>query len=758
MSSLMFPRIDIPESKKDESWCRQVLLYAESVFRTSSYRVEKFTRLMNGYNGRTSPNSIKYLTQTYGKQNKTKYVSYRVGRPKIDLINNEFLLRPLQATVYTVNIDSKVAKLDQYEQVLGSMHAKEPIEKLRSVGIDPLEGAPIPTMGDESVWSSMSGKDKNESLMQTILNEQIPSLSLKEKLTKNFQDLELTSMCYGKVEVDYDGNENYRRIDPRLSIFEEIEGDTFMEKSPLMGELRRMPVHEVLLSFKLTQTQRDYIDSIRANASTYIADTRYNGSYSMRHGQFFIDVITVEWVSVAPEYYKISPKTKTQMAFDDSTDSYTKEISVDDYEKNKLQYDKDVLNGKYKIETKYKKEIWQATKIGHELVVDWGRKPFTMRSVDNPGDVSGFSYCGALFNTVNGERISLQEIIENFDNIFDVIMFQILRELNKAKGKIIGYNRAMLPKGKSMKEIMYDSLNDSFVDYDTSAAGNMGGRDLDLKSMFQEIDLGLSASFPSLITLKQDILQTLDRLTGINENREGQIKASSTASNANSAIQASRTITEGLFFIMGLYTEKVLMKLIATTKLTWGLYKTEKAKIILGGEKFAFMQATRDIALADYGIHLLDGGRELDIRQKLEKYADVALNSKEIRFKDIVAFELQETLADAESVLKKAFKEMDDIRQRDAKFQADANAQTTDKQMQTQIQIAREDREDRQKAALDEINTAQEARASAQILIDDNKMGKQVDVNREKAKNDLLVSQNEIEQNAIHSYNTGSTE
>jgi len=47
----------------------------------------------------------------------------------------------------------------------------------------------------------------------------------------------------------------------------------------------------------------------------------------------------------------------------------------------------------------------------------------------------------------------MQEIIENFNNMFDIVMFQILKEINKAKGKILGYDRAALPKDKIIRVI-----------------------------------------------------------------------------------------------------------------------------------------------------------------------------------------------------------------------------------------------------------------------------------------------------------------
>lgn len=723
-----FPRQDIPELKKDLKWCGQHLDYAEYVYKNSNNRRERFTRLYNSYNGKESPASVRYMTHAYGKKNKTRYISYRVGRPKIDLINNEFLLRPLKATVSTINQAATTAKLEHYELMVGAVNAKQDINKLKEFGVDPLEGMDVPDEVSPEAFSSLNFKDKNESLMQTIINHQIPKLKMKEKLTKNFQDMEIVSMCYGKVDVDFNGNEYYKKIDPRRAIFEEIEGDTFLEKSPIMGEREEMSIHQVLMTYELTETQRDKLEQMRTNGGEL---DNYSDYYKERNSQFLVGVITIEWLSVEPIYYKISPKTKTQLEFDSSTKTITKEISPKEYEKNKKKYDKDVAAGKYEIITKYKQQMWEATRIGHDIDINCRKKENVTRSVDNPGDVTSGSYMGALLNTVNGERISLQEIIDNFSNIFDITMFQILRDLNKAKGKVLGYNRAALPKGKTVKGIMYDALNDSFVDYDTSAAGNRSGRDLDLKSMFQEFDLGLSDSFPSLIALKQEILVTLDRLTGINENREGQIAASSTATNAQSAIRASRTITEGMFYIMSLYVEKVLIKLCETTKITWGINKPEKARIVLGDEKFSFMKVTQNIAYADYGIVLTDGGKELELRQKLETYAEASINSKDIRFVDKVAFDMTETLAEGREVLKKAWEEMDKIRQRDAQVQNQAAAENQEKAMQTQIQIAKENRED---------NQAHDERMSS--IDADN----EIRVDQSKARNDMFKDSNKIEQ------------
>jgi len=726
-----FPNQNIPEIQKDKDWCLKHFVYAEQLLKFANYRVEKYVRLYNVYNGKTTPASIAYLTSQYGKKNRTKYISYRVSRTKIDLLNNEFLRRPLEAQVYCTNESARTAALDNYEMMLGAYHAKDAIGKLNEVGVDPLEGMSIPNTMEDSEWAELSTKDKNVVLMQTILDEQIPALNLKYKLAKNFQDIEIASMCYGKVEVKYNGDENYRRLDPKFAIYEEIDDDYFLERSPLMGHAEEMPVHDILMSFSLTPADQQLLESIRQNGDAFINNGIYRNQYFYRNGHVCCNVIYLEWKSVEPEYYKISPKTKSQLDFDSSSDSYRIELNTEWYEKNKELIDKDVAAGKYQIETKFKEVIWEGVRIGHVIMPYCRKKHFTMRRTDNPAEVIGFSYTGCLFNTVQGERISLMEIMENFSNMFDIVMFQILKDLNKNKGKVLAFNRGALPKGKTIRDIMYNAFNDSFIDYDASGQSNMAGRDLQITDMLKEFDLGLSSSFPQLIALKREIMDSIDRLTGINENREGQIAATSTATNAQSSIQASRTITEGMFFLMALYTERVLLKVVETTKLTWGLYKTEKAKIILGDDKFKFMQITKDIAFQDYGIHLTDGGRQLDIRDKMDRYAEAALNAKDIRYKDLVAFELSPTLADANKVLNKAFAEMEKIRQQNQTSEQQAAAAQQQAALQMQRQIAAEDR------AANEENVKQNI-----ILEADEKIRVEKEVHSSKSMDKLILDQN----------------
>lgn len=759
-----FPEQSVSETVKGTlEWQKGHFRYAEDLLRYNASKNLAFTSHMNAYNGITNPSSIQYLTQTYGKINRGKFVSYRAAKTTIDLVQNDWLTRPLSSTVTTINMASKTAKLDHYETLLGASHAKEAIQKLNSVGVDPLNGMNIPDKDDKDAWDRMTFKDKNESVMQVLINSAINDMDLKHKFNRDFQNVLLNAFCFGRNTVTIDGDDNYDSIDIRNAIYAEIEGDTFLEKSPIMGCIERMTLHDILRKFSFTPEEKNQLNALVGQVKQNYGSDSYRGRYGMMNGDLTIDVIHIEWKSIRPTYYKVSKPNATQSLVNPPDTMYRTELNTEEYEKNltdpkkKAKYDAEMASGKYSIEVKYQEELWEGYQIGHNIYKDIRRKPFTMRREDAPGDVYGFSYTGLLANTVNGYRISLQETVQAIGDAVDVVMYQILREVRKSHGKIVQYDQAMQPRNKKMTDIMHDVTNDNFLVVNSSAAGNMAGKDMSNQSGIKEFDMGLSQSFASLVNLKHELMATLNAISGVNPDRAGNTPASSTATNAQANIANSRLITEGWMFLMGMYVEKVLNKVAQQRKLIWGLYKPNKAAIILGDEKFGFMQITKDLAYQDYGIKLVDGGREQQIRQRIFGLAEASLNTKELRYQDVMEMEMSETLADAKALLKKAWEDIGKraaetaaqeqqaqaaMVQQQTAAQAQANAEMiqsqqiiNDKKLAAANQLAIEDREDKQIHDIDVIN----AQADADIKV----------FNAE-SRGKLIIQQNGIEQTALH--------
>jgi hypothetical protein len=728
-----YPRQDLPLKDKDDKWKKLHLDYAETLVKSFDNSRGRMTRLFESYNGVKLPGSLAWLEKNYGKQNKAKYISYRLGRSKVALMHGEWLKRPLSATVTTINSEAMSEKMNQLYTMMGAMHAKKELTDLKNVGVDVMEGAYIPDGPEDPAWEKMSPKDKCEDIMQIILDNQVKDLDLKKKIADAFLNLVITNHCFMQVERDHTGDIQVHNIDPRQAIYEAIEGDDYLEKSPIYGCVRVLPVHEILLRYNLTQEQRNTLSAAAANPSIYIGINGLSrGHMRMENGGLVCDVMHIEWKSVTPEYWKVVKKSNNQSMFDGNGESDVMELEMDPikYENNKDIHDANVKKGDYEVATKYKEDEYEATRIGGLIDLNMRRTLFQKRSVDKPAFILSSSYYGYVHGRVDGVTVSLQQIIENFDNMFDICMYQILKELAKAKGKVLTYDRAGLPINRTLREVMYQAQNDQFLDYDSSAAGNTYNRPFDPANAFKELDLGLSQSFQYLLTMKQDIMNTLSSLTGINEGREGNTAASSTATNAQTDIANSRTITEALFYGMSGFVSRVMKGVVDSSAISWAFYKLEKGEHILGAGKFKFLQLTRDIGYRDYGVHIEDGGRYMEIRQDIKRMMEFSLNAKEIRPMDALNVLLAETVSQMKSKLENSWVEMQKVIQQQNEANNQATAQQQQMALQTQVQIAQETREDAQQATKDDIVLKGEV---------------QKDVDNNKAKNDMFKSNMEAE-------------
>lgn len=716
-----YPREDVSASeKKKDKYFKDHLDWAEGYLNNNNSLIERMNKSFDGYNGVKPAGSVAWLEQSYGQINKSRYIAYRLGRTKIDLLNGESLKRPLQATVTTINSKAMTEKMQAYDFMKGAMIAKKEIEDVKNIaGVDVMNGVQIPNGETDPAWKQMSFKDKCEDMAQIILDNQVKDLDLKKKLYGDaFLNLEISNYCFFKIERNETGDIEAQNIRPQDRIIVDIEGDDYGEKSPIKGCRQEISVQQVLMKYNLTKEQRDQLNNARGNMADYCgASGKSRGYMRESAGDLLCTVIHIEWLSVTPEYYKIVPKTKSQLELDSSEEFLTFEIDAEKYEANKENYDRGVEKGLYTIETKYRQEEYEATRIGGLIDVNCRRTYFQKRGVDNPAYILSSSYYSYVHGRVNGVSLSLQQVIENFENIYDIAMYKILQDFSRMKGKALTIDRGALGKNETTVGQLYKLINDGVVDYDSSAATNLGGRPINPADMFKVVDLGLSDSFQQLIAFRNDIRHELDSITGINESRMGVTAASSTATAQQSDVANSRTITESLFYGFSGFVKRVMMGVLHSSAISWAFYKIEKGEQILGSEKFKFLQITQDIGFRDYGMDIEDGSRYMEISQKIEQMMQISLNAKEIRPMDALNVLLANTIAQKRAFLESSWIELkDQLMQSDA-ANNQAQAQIEEMRLRTQVDIANADREDRQQARLVEID----AQADADIRVNQNK-------------------------------------
>ena len=273
---------------------------------------------------------------------------------------------------------------------------------------------------------------------------------------------------------------------------------------------------------------------------------------------------------------------------------------------------------------------------------------------------------------------------------------------------------------------MFNITNDAFYEYDSSEDGNFSGKSINTAAGIKEIDLGISDTVRHLIALKLDLQHTADRLSGVNEDREGLTAASSTATNAQSSIRASRTITQPMFYAFGEFEQIVLKKIIDKTKMVWGLGDSKEAQVVLGDKIAEFVQVTKDIAYNDYDVFLNDGRKEAETKDMILNLSQAAINTRELRVQDVMRVALSETVAEQLQILDNAWVHIKEVEAQNAQAQAKAMTEKSQQAYQTAV----ENREDMQKhderMLILEKNLDREAetqKVSNQYILDRNKNG-----------------------------------
>lgn len=680
-----FPSIYIPESKKNLEWCKQYIDAAIDFWRTSRNGYQNnFDSSYNAFNGITRNVAKNFISKRYGKASSQPYISYRLGRTKVKLLIGEFLELPLHKQVSTINREAISKKLKRYNlarAAIGMRNELDAVEK--HIGIRPLGNVRIPEPKDPNILDFLNPKTQNELIMQWIIDEKVEKQTLKAQFAINFTDQIVVSECHGVIERDRYGVDTYRAIPPKNAIFVESVNDPLCDRSPFKGEVQLMYAHEVFAKYpELTDKQKEEINALLESSN--------NPEFSQVqfvNGIPAINVYTIQWKNLKPKYVKESYSKN-------STVPYLTDISPRYYEGNQKTIQKEVEKGIYKINTYYHEEIWEGIRIGEEIYIRCGPKQGMIQKEGETGKyIANFNYVNLLFGTVNGVRVSLQDLCFGLDQLYDIVIYQIIEEIKKLKGKIFAYDEAATPAQQTIKDVLYDLAEHSILRYNTSSEGNVSQRNLEgVDRIIQELDLGLSQSFQQLIMLKNDIEKTIDRLTGINEDREGGIKATQTATGALQNLQASRSITNDIFFFAQQYISRTLMTLVENTKTNKKWLRSNQGDILLGTGLASELIRMDEVSFDSYDVYLSDGKREREVRDLALQLFPQEINAGQLRTKDVIEFALAEDINQALAVLGKGWQAVQEV----AEKQNQARATEIQQKTEGQRELMREDREDRQ--------------------------------------------------------------
>jgi len=704
------PSMVVSETEKTKEWCEQVLNAIVSYMGRdggtySSSRV-KDIRNYQIYNGSLNQDDYKYITEQYGVAYPARLVNYPIITPKIDLLIGEELRRPVDMKVTTVNKTAVLRKHDHKVGLIMKDLLKEFHEEMQeTMNINVLqEGQGMPVPEDIETYMKYNYREMVEETAQDGLEYIANRYNLKDVFKEGFRDLLITSKEFYKVSIQ-NGDPYARRIDPRNIIFDSSSHSDYLDDASWVGEERWLSINEINDEFKDDLTTDDLLqlDAMRnVHAGGGMGDYNTNFDWiDAGHGkETRVRVVNAEWKSLRAIKFKLSENKY------DPARPFRK-IVQDTYRKRKGE----------KVETKWVDDIWQATKIGGKILVNANRRSNQLRSIDDPGKTP-LSYVGCIKGNTTGSPVSLVDLLDNIQMLYNIVVYQIELAMARSGGKAVVYDVSQLPTnvGMDIQQVLYHLKTDGIIPINSKDEGNQ----MSSFNQFQQIDFTLSQSVQQYINLKVMLEEMAGSISGVTRQREGAVGQYEYVGNVQRSVVQSATITESWFYSHGEVKQRVLERLCNLMKVAWSQGK--KAGMILGDGAYKFLNVMPDIALQDYGVYVGDSGKDDSMKQVVQQLSQAALQSGTIDLLGVIKVLKSDTMTEAEKVLEQAMGEMQKQQQ-----------QTMQEQMQAQQAAAEQKQQEFQAEAqlkqMDNEAKLQVAQISAESRLEVAKL--QADVDRD---------------------------
>lgn len=522
-------------------------------------------------------------------------------------------------------------------------------------------GSPITNLDQLLRYAEASFSDMSEVIGNQVLEYLWSDLRLDRVFHKGFRTLWATGQ-----EVYYvgaSGGEPYiRNVDLRNFDYDLSSGEDNISKAAFIREIRYLTVAEILDLYwdSLTDSQIEQLEITKGHIGMF-------GNYL---AQGVLDNDNIVGVRVAHFEWQAMIKVGIRKYYD--------EMGVEVEE---------IVDDKYKgtsedtIDWFWLPQRWEGTKIGSDIYVNVQPLEFQFRGIDNLGQTFSH-YCGLRVN------YSLVDKIKPYQYLYNVVMYQLKLAFARAKGKAILIDISQIPKGQGWDIDKWLYYLDMFgVAAINSNEKNSEGERSQF-NQFQQFDLTLGNTINSYIMQLEFLKNEIADITGITEQRLGNIKSTETVGGVERSVMQSSAITESLFFIHREVVREVLQAVLDVTKFIWKSGK--KVSYVLNDLQRKFFEVTdANFLYEDMGVFISNSTKDMAVLQTLKQMAQQMFASKEISLSEYVNVLKSNSIKDIEYFAKEAGNRQESMMQQQQQMQQQQMQQQgamAEQQFQLQMQ------------------------------------------------------------------------
>lgn len=634
-----FPQQKLPLSKKTEKWQHDCVNYiiGEGNIVSGGQTHTQFGELQtyyNLYNSIFDEKDFKKITNPFKVKDGFPATpqDFNIIRPKIDLLIGEETKRPMNFRVVRTSQEAtselqETQKQLTIEYMLQSVMSQLGPEEAQQFQQGLQDGSIMPP---EQIAKYMDKeyKDVVENTAYHTLVYLREKLGMDNEFIKGWKD----ALIAGQ-EIYYVGVLNaepyMERVNPLYFSFDKSPDLEFIEDGSWCCRRMRLPITEVYDRYydKLTEKdlkkleemmnavpannigEHDPVDNFRG-----IQLHIYDNPMFDEKSQHCVNVWHCCWKSFKKIYYVTTQDEQGQInvdILDETFQPFGDEISV---------------------EQDWIIEVWEGYRCGEDLY--FGIQPLEYQhvSIDNPNSQK-LPYVGAVYSNTNSKPRSLVSILKPLQYMYIVLWYRLELAIARDKGKVVNMDITQIPKsmGITPERWMHylSSVGVNFINpYDN--AWNIPGREAGRPAQFNQItslDLTMSNVIAEYIQLMDKIEQLAGTISGITQQREGQVSTSEMVGNVERSVVQSSHITEPLFWVHNQCKRHVMNMLLNTAKGAWEETGKRKLSYVFDNGERAFLDIDKKFFYEDMDVFVSDTSKDVENIQKLQQLIQPAMQN-----------------------------------------------------------------------------------------------------------------------------------
>lgn len=653
---ITFPSQKRPYSKKTKQWRKDCTDAGESyaLWRDSGLRKSNYNKRVNYnlYSDILDQNDIEKTCNPLGilgLNAPAKMQNYPICNPKIDVLVGESIKRKFDWKVNVVNPDAISKKEEELKEAftqLMTSHLQEEVDEKKQQE----------DLRKFQQFRNYEYQDLRERRATHVLKYLHHQQRLEKKFADGMKDALISAEEIYQADIVV-GEPILRKLNP-LNVYCVRSGESnLIEDSDIIlitgyhspgqiideynDELTPSDIDSIETGFDKRPTSALGIDigrkpdlQLRTDESIDLAILKND---NLNYGQ---GIDTFGNIRVTKVYWRSLRKMLKVKSYDQFGD-----VQYDLQDEN---YKIDITKGEEATEL-WIGEWWEAHKIGgglngtdsndRAIYVKMQPRPVQFRSMENPSKCHP-GIVGTIYNTNDNQGVSLMDRMKPYQYLYNVLAYNSELSVAKNYGKIMRLNLADIPENWQIDQWLSFAQGMNVAVYDSFKEGQKGAAQGKLAGSMNQnspvIDMEMGNTIQLYMNMMAFIKQQMGEISGVNDQRLGQIETREAVNNVERSLSQTSAITEYWFTEHEYVKLRVLEVLLETAKFAWRGKSKKFQYIGDDGAQILFELDGDEFNECEYGLQITSGPVTQELLGVMKSSAQAALQAGILNFSQLL--------------------------------------------------------------------------------------------------------------------------